>query len=859
MNARTLSQFMLANITLVIDRQGQIRELTAGAQPAPGEVVMTVSDDANPQVQAQLIQANDQQTPLNIDDEVAQILAQLEQGVDPTLNPDQATAAGGANGSSPTDTGTIDMTLAEVLAQTAFDTHGLQDPGLSQTQSLAIDLVIAQALAPIDPVVNVVPLVEDESPVFVSTGDEGEGSETPQPVDDYEFFYNEMSSTDDVIGTVSAVDPEGEAVTYSIVTNVYGADDTEKAYPYFVIDNDGNIRLTTEGAAAFTNDYEAISNVHNLVVRATEVDEQGDGDVENYTDINVTLNEVDVDEVPVFVSTGDEGEGSETPQPVDDYEFFYNEMSSTDDVIGTVSAVDPEGEAVTYSIVTNVYGADDTEKAYPYFVIDNDGNIRLTTEGAAAFTNDYEAISNVHNLVVRATEVDEQGDGDVENYTDINVTLNEININEAPVAEDFTVTVSDKTEVSIVFDTTVGADDDHISDAEVDSPLVTQDLYVVITDLPDLGELRYYTSETTFIVLDESYLYDINDDLGTVDSFKLLNPDNIKYVQDDNEEFHLSSNKWSLSDTNNNPCIIKLDNGAQITVSAWDVNGQSGNVVYPDLDYFQGVNDNQGTGIGTEGGGGMNVGETLHIDLSENPLTSINFILDGVNPAYVNAKPVTVTYELLNGTLDDNNGQGYGYFDEGEYIVSDTDNPVVGVYFTSAVSNYVLGDLTGEQLITSEDSFKYMAVDSELAMSEVATVTLDINQQVFPDQQGIVTAETGSETLYGNDEANIFTWLDSALDNSVDTVKNFTVGTDSIEIGSILTDESTGQDIAQLLANEDIVVSTGDNDVVLTVTHDAGEQSIVIENLDLTAYEVGGSFDAAAFLNDVLKTTDTTS
>lgn len=142
--------------------------------------------------------------------------------------------------------------------------------------------------------------------------------------------------------------------------------------------------------------------------------------------------------------------------------------------------------------------------------------------------------------------------------------------------------------------------------------------------------------------------------------------------------------------------------------------------------------------------------------------------------------------------------------------------------------------------------------------SEVVTyqVSLDVENAY---ESNVVYANTGNDELVGDDGTNIFTWLDSALDNSVDTVKNFTVGTDSIEIGSILTDESTGQDIAQLLANEDIVVSTGDNDVVLTVTHDAGEQSIVIENLDLTAYEVGGSFDAAAFLNDVLKTTDTTS
>ncbi|PNI01400.1 cadherin repeat domain-containing protein [Vibrio diazotrophicus] len=423
MNARTLSQFMLANITLVIDRQGQIRELIAGAQPAPGEVVMTVSDDANPQVQAQLIQANDQQTPLNIDDEVAQILAQLEQGVDPTLNPDQATAAGGANGSSPTDTGTIDMTLAEVLAQTAFDTNGLQAPGLSQTQSLAIDLVIAQAVAPIAPVVNAAVLDVDEAPYFVDVpSDDPQDSSTDSnddgKVDSYTFGYNENSTVDDLIGTVQAIDPEGGTVTYRI-------DPESEHAEYFSVTEEGKIYLTAAGVAAFTNDFEAgDDNQHNITVIAS--------DGVNEVSIPVTLNELDVNEAPQFVDPEIDDDPNDVVVDENDdgvaesYSFSYNEKSSLNDVIGVVKAIDPEGTNVTYSIDPN------SEEA-AYFSINDDGEIYLTPAGIEAYTNDFEAgDDNQHRINVIAS--------DGVNEVTIPVTLNELDVNEAPYFVDTSYT-----------------------------------------------------------------------------------------------------------------------------------------------------------------------------------------------------------------------------------------------------------------------------------------------------------------------------------------------------------------------------------------------------------------------------------
>lgn len=900
MNARTLSQFMLANVTLVIDRQGQIRELTAGAAPAPGEVVMTVSDGPDPQVQAQLIQANDQQTPLNIDDEVAQILAQLEQGVDPTLNPDQATAAGGANGSSPTDTGTIDMTLAQVLAQTAFDTHGLQSPGLSQTQSLAIDLVIAQALVPIAPVVNAAVLDVDEAPYFVDVpSDDPQDSSTDDDedgkVDSYTFGYNENSTVDDLIGTVQAIDPENGTVTYRIDP------DSEDA-AYFSINENGQIYLTEEGVKAFTNDFEAgDDNQHNIIVIAS--------DGVNEVSIPVTLNELDVNEAPYFVDTSytdatvttDEPDnfvsGNDFTSASEDssaaYKFYYDENTEAGVTIGQVQAndVDNDGSSLSYAITTNVMvTVDDVE--YELFQINAEtGEISLTAKGAELYTNDYEKAVNDHSIQVSATEVfppSEEGGDVTYGYTVYTtVDLFERNVNEAPVGENFTLDVTssngvdfgDVKLVKVVFDNNSVPSADHISDVDVDylstNPTLddpyqdliqSQELSIYITELPSIGSLYYWNEDqNTYVLIQESDLY-VD---GNASPTK-FDPNSIYYKAGEPNEFTINEDT-TYTKYENGDAFYTLSNGAIIIVSATSEqgNGSKGEVSFETNNGS--ANNNQGEGFGVDTGNGINNGETLIFDLSANPLSSVSFGVDGLNSNH----QATVVYTYLDGSKS-----GPMYYGDGSvsqsadvsYSAPNADNPIVQIEFSESThtggsesnsgSNYVVSYISGEEAVLNDPVFEYTVVDSEGAMpldenSEVVTyqVSLDVENAY---ESNVVYANTGNDELVGDDGTNIFTWLDSALDNSVDTVKNFALGSDKIDVRDILEEDGNdANNLQQLVDNID--VSVVDNDVTLVVSHDAGEQSIVIENLDLTAYEVGGSFDAAAFLNDVLKTTDTTS
>ncbi|MDP9973260.1 VCBS repeat-containing protein [Variovorax paradoxus] len=339
----------------------------------------------------------------------------------------------------------------------------------------------------------------NDAPVFV------DGGGTPvNTTDGYVFGYDENRPAGAVLGTVHATDGDSATVTYSILS---GNDNG-----YFAIDPvTGEISLTPAGAAAFVNDYEAGANAHALVVGANDgtvttsipvtlneqnlndaptapdgtkttnedtpvsgqiIGSDADGDTLTYvkgsdpahgtvtvnadgtytyvpganfngTDsftvtvsdghggtttstVTVTINPVN--DAPVFV------DGGGTPvNTTDGYVFGYDENRPAGTVLGTVHATDADSATVTYSILS---GNDNG-----YFAIDPvTGAISLTPAGAAAFVNDYEAGANAHALVVGAN------DGTV--TTNIPVTLNEQNINDAPKAPDYTKTTNEDTPVS---------------------------------------------------------------------------------------------------------------------------------------------------------------------------------------------------------------------------------------------------------------------------------------------------------------------------------------------------------------------------------------------------------------------------
>ena len=179
------------------------------------------------------------------------------------------------------------------------------------------------------------------------------------------------------LGTVSAVDPEGGSVTYSI--------EGGNAARLFEIDAASGELFYTGGG----EDYETGSTSFELTVRASDGDQT--------TDTTATVSVTDVAEAPAF---GQAGYG---------FDLAENADGSTNRIsLGSVSATDPDGGSVTYSI--------EDGNAARLFEID-------AASGALFFTGggeDYETGSTRFELTVRAS------DGDHTTDTTVAVTVTDV-------------------------------------------------------------------------------------------------------------------------------------------------------------------------------------------------------------------------------------------------------------------------------------------------------------------------------------------------------------------------------------------------------------------------------------------------
>ena len=198
----------------------------------------------------------------------------------------------------------------------------------------------------------------------------------------FDLAENTDGSTNRVsLGTVSATDPEGAALTY----NIEGGN----ASGLFEIDAaSGELFYTGAG-----EDFEAGAGPFELTVQAS------DGDLATHTIVVVTVR--DVQEAPAFAEQG--------------YAFDLEENSdgsATRVSIGTVAATDQEGAALSYSI--------EGGNAAGLFEIDAaSGELFYTGAG-----EDFEAGTGPFELTVRAS------DGDLS--MDTAVTVSVTDVQEAP-------------------------------------------------------------------------------------------------------------------------------------------------------------------------------------------------------------------------------------------------------------------------------------------------------------------------------------------------------------------------------------------------------------------------------------------
>ena len=182
------------------------------------------------------------------------------------------------------------------------------------------------------------------------------------------------------LGTVTATDPDGDAVRYSLV----GGNESG----LFAIDAaSGELYYVGSG-----EDYESGVTSHELTVQAS------DGSYPSEVTVTVTVTDVtDVAEAPAFAE--------------ERYAFALSENtdgSANRVTLGTIAATDPDGDAVRYSLV-------DGNDSGLFAIDETSGELSYVGPG-----EDYESGSTSHELTVQAS------DGSYPEVVTVTVTVTDV-------------------------------------------------------------------------------------------------------------------------------------------------------------------------------------------------------------------------------------------------------------------------------------------------------------------------------------------------------------------------------------------------------------------------------------------------
>ncbi|HCE2073022.1 TPA: tandem-95 repeat protein [Vibrio parahaemolyticus] len=396
------------------------------------------------------------------------------------------------------------------------------------------------------------------------------------------------------------------------------------------------------------------------------------------------------------------------------------------------------------------------------------GTVSVNPDGSVTYTpNDNYVGKDTFTYVVTSGGVSES----------TTVTVNVTPVNDKPESEDFTHVADDQL-THVVFDTDTkplgsGDSKDHIADVEDD--LKSNDLHVRITELPTSGTLFFKDSdgelheikEVSDTLYDKDSLYYEADNVGFLLGIK--DRPNTPNGSESTSDF----NNWGLSEDGgpSHSRTEHLANGASITISS-----DSG-----ELAQYNRQVSHIGNGIADNDGQGIEKGETITIDLSNNPVGSVNLGLDGLGGLFDygddNAALITVTY------LDSNNVQQTQTFEflkpEGNFMLfqetsvgygKDLALPECSVitqldFSTKNEGNWELRYVEG---VPAEDSFGYVAVDSESGVSDPSTVNI-VNEMLDGNvaENGPAVQSITGVTVVEGDNVTFSVSLNNATDQTV--------------------------------------------------------------------------------------------
>ncbi|WP_431193672.1 tandem-95 repeat protein, partial [Vibrio parahaemolyticus] len=629
-------------------------------------------------------------------------------------------------------------------------------------------------------------------------------------VDAVESITEDAVNTDTVVATLTVRDTDAseDQLTVSLENNSNG---------YFVLVGD-EVKLTQAGVDAVNNDE---LNLKDLTISASVSD-----------GVNPTANDSDslivnrVNDAPTVENAIADQELSEdfATYTIDLNDAFKdsdsalnfsvsgnsNVLVSIENGIATISptadwngsetltftATDPSGESVSQTVdftvapvvdikadstnvvedtptIINVLGNDTFEGKDKVVSLDaengpKNGTVTVNNDGTVTYTpGDNYVGKDTFTYVVTSGGVSES----------TTVTVNVTPVNDKPESEDFTHVADDQL-THVVFDTDTkplgsGDSKDHIADVEDD--LKGNDLHVRITELPTSGTLFFKDSdgelheikEVSDTLYDKDSLYYEADNVGFLLGIK--DRPNTPNGSESTSDF----NNWGLSEDGgpSHSRIEHLANGASITISS-----DSG-----ELAQYNRQVSHIGNGIADNDGQGIEKGETITVDLSNNPVGSVNLGLDGLGGLFDygddNAALITVTY------LDSNNVQQTQTFEflkpEGNFMLfqetsvgygKDLALPEGSVitqldFSTKNEGNWELRYVEG---VPAEDSFGYVAVDSESGVSDPSTVNI-VNEMLDGNvaENGPAVQSITGVTVVEGDNVTFSVSLNNATDQTV--------------------------------------------------------------------------------------------
>ncbi|CAK1732520.1 VCBS repeat-containing protein [Vibrio crassostreae] len=759
-------------------------------------------------------------------------------------------------------TGTLTITDVDANDVAAFEPNGMFNPEGSTNETALGMLTITDDGAWTYVVDNddVQYLDDDEfvTEVYTVTSIDGTTSEVTITIngadDPSEITVGEGDSDMGEVTEDVDVDPESNDLmaTGTLTITDVDANDVAAFQPNGTFNPEGSTNETALGMLTITDDGAWTYVVDNDDVQYLDDDEFV---TEVYTvtaidgttsEVTITINGAD-DPSEITVGEGDSDMG-EVMEDVD-VDPDTNELSAS----GTLTITDVDTSDMPAFKPNGVFTPIGSTYALAL------GMLTITPEGAWSYVVDNDAVQYLNDddeVIERYVVTAIDG---VEHV--IEITIN--GVNDAPEATSFTVVNDEEAVIPILFDSEDGGMPDYISDVEDDHDDIP--LNIRIESLPTNGSLLYTDENGVTREIMQS----------DVDNGVLFVPNNISFVAGPGEMFEMGFSgdpedmpdlvdgfyNWG-EEVSPTERLITLDNGNTITVTIEDNNDKP-------LKQYQGEQSHVGFGIGDTDGRGMNSQETLVLDFTNNPLEVVDFGLDGLGGSFNTDSNVyvEVLYTFADGTTQTeqyqkdpgDTGNSQILYD---FSYSSPDNPIVGMELSSTGGSWELRYVQGNEAVTEDPQFDYVAVDSNGAESTVETVTIDIED---PQQYNVVSAasneplyaQSGNDLLIGDSGDNIFTWLDSALDNGTDIIKDFELYTagsgDLIDLNDLVEDPQDETQMAELL--DAIEVSVDGEDIALSIPINGGDdvQTIVVEGI---ATELGGSVDLGndlAVLGELIK------